>query len=372
MFLALKEIRRAKVRFGLLAGAVGLLVFLILFQQALLTGLITQFIGALRNQSAPVLVYGEQARRNLEGSVVTPQQATAIAAVPGVGATGPLGQGTFTVTADGELKDAVIFGYELGGLGAPTTMSDGRLPEGPGEAVASSRSSGEGFGLGDVVRVEPGGGEITIVGLANDINYSVTPTLFTSFDTYADARRARNPDARDIFPSALLVAPADGTSPSEVTAAINDQVPEVEALTRQQAVDGSPGVSQVRSSFFIVIGLFYVVVPLVTGLFFLILTFQKARSLTLLRAIGAKASTLVSALLIQVTLVVVVGVLVATALFALATLGANTLGLSVEVAPIVVTGVVVLLFALLAAFVAIRRVLRIDPLQATTGAEVRA
>ena len=32
MFLALKEMRRAWVRFGLLIAAIGLLVFLILFQ----------------------------------------------------------------------------------------------------------------------------------------------------------------------------------------------------------------------------------------------------------------------------------------------------------------------------------------------------
>ena len=46
MFLAIREIRRAKVRFGLLAGAVGLLVFLIVFLQALFAGLITSFVGA--------------------------------------------------------------------------------------------------------------------------------------------------------------------------------------------------------------------------------------------------------------------------------------------------------------------------------------
>lgn len=68
MFLALREIYRAKVRFGLLAGAVGLLVFLILFQQALLFGLINQFIGALKHQSGQVLVLNDQARKNLEGS----------------------------------------------------------------------------------------------------------------------------------------------------------------------------------------------------------------------------------------------------------------------------------------------------------------
>ena len=97
MFLALKEMRRAKVRFGLLAGAVGLLVFLILFQQALLTGLINQFIGALKNQSGEVLVYNGQARKNLEGSIILPDQQAAIAEVEGVAVASPFGQATFSV-----------------------------------------------------------------------------------------------------------------------------------------------------------------------------------------------------------------------------------------------------------------------------------
>ena len=39
--------------------------------------------------------------------------------------------------------------------------------------------------------------------------------------------------------------------------------------------------------------LFGLVVPLVSGLFFLIITLQKARTLTLLRAIGVPAGSLV-------------------------------------------------------------------------------
>ena len=72
MFLALREIRRAKARFGLLMAAVALLVFLILTQQALQSGLITSFVGAIERQSAPVLVYSVDGQRTLQGSVITP------------------------------------------------------------------------------------------------------------------------------------------------------------------------------------------------------------------------------------------------------------------------------------------------------------
>lgn len=371
MFLALKEMRRAKLRFGLLTGAVALLVFLILFQQALLTGLVNQFIGALKNQSADVLVYSSQARKNVEGSLIFPEQSAAIPAVPGVEAAAPLGQGTFTVTADGEITDAVLFGYQFGGPGEPTTLIEGRLPTADGEAVASSRNRDEGFDIGDVVTLASDGGSITVVGLAEEINYSVAPVLFVDFATFEAAKIARNPDAKDVLPSLVAVSVVDGADAATVAAAITAAVPGTEALTRTEAVDSSPGVSSVRQSFAIILALFYLVVPLVTGLFFLIVTFQKASALTLLRAIGAGGGTLVRSLLIQVVVIVLSGGVLAALLFYGAAQGGAALGLAFNVPTVVLTIAAVLVLAFLTSLVAVRRVLRIDPIQATTGAGVK-
>ena len=74
----------------------------------------------------------------------------------GVGAVGRIGQGTFTVTAGGDIAEASIIGYETDGLGSPEQLGEGRLPERPGEAVASAEDAGDGFDVGDVVTVEPG------------------------------------------------------------------------------------------------------------------------------------------------------------------------------------------------------------------------
>lgn len=375
--LALTEMRRAKTRFGLLTGAVGLLVYLILFQQALSGGLIEQFIGALRHQSADVLVYNAQARKNLEGSIILPEQLAAVGAVPGVAAAEPLGEDTFTVLAGGSEQDAVVFGYVLGGPGAPTTLIEGRLPEGGFEAVASSRNAADGFDIGDEVTVLLGPGAIsepvafTVVGLARDINYSVAPTLFTDYESYEAAKRSVNPDAPAVLPTVIAVDVADGAASGDVAAAITAAVSGTEALTRQQAVDESPGVASVRQSFNVILLLFYLVIPLVTGLFFLIVTFQKANSLTLLRAIGSPAGPLVRALLTQVVLVVIGGGIIATILFALSSGATNSLGVRPEAGPVITTVVIVLVLALLTSFAAVRRVLRIDPIAATTGAGVQ-
>ncbi len=371
MFLAYHEMKRAKVRFGLLAGAVGLLVFLILFQQALLGGLINQFVGALKHQSADVLVYSDRARKNIEASFIFPDQLAQVQQLDGIAAASPLGEGTFTVLAGGEQRNAVLFGYEVGQPGQPTNVVEGRMADSDTEAVASEKDRADGFDIGDVVQVMPDGVKVTIVGLARDSNFSVTPVLFVHYPTFESAKKTKNPDAQYIVPSAIAVAVGPGNTPEEVVARINAKVDGVEALTRQQAVDGAPGVSSVRASFAIILGLFYLVVPLVTGLFFLIVTFQKASALTLLRAIGARASTLVVALLVQVVAIMLVGSVIAFGLYAVSLQGVKNLGVHVEIMPVVATSLVVLALALLTSLIAIRRVLRIDPLSATTGAGVQ-
>ena len=366
MFLALREIRHSKARFALLGGAVGLLVFLILFVQALTGALIRQFIGAIDHQSAEVLVYGADARKNLEGSRVPPATVRQVAAVDGVASAGPIGEGTFTVAAGGKNRDATIWGYELGKPGAPTTLTDGRLPTADFEAVASDGNGDKGFTLG--ARITPEGlrRPITIVGIARDANYSVLPTMFTTYATYSAARLAANPGSTVVIPSAVGATTEPGVSADTVRDRINDQVPDVEALTRAQAVAESPGVASVGESIGAVVLLCFFVVIVVSGLFFLILTVQKAPALTLLRAVGVRAGALVRALLVQASIVVAAGLVVGAVLAYLALdVAGNGLGARVEAASVVETGVAVLVLSLLASLGAARRVLRIDPVRAT-------
>jgi putative ABC transport system permease protein len=374
MFLALREIRRALVRFGLLAFAIGLLLFLILFQQALQDGLITAFVGGIRNQSAPVLVYSVDGQRTLQGSVIAPPLEQAARNTSGVGLAGRLSQGTFTVrTNGGGAEDAAIIGTDVPELGRPTELSAGRRPSARGEAVGSASD----FALGDRVTVPARGGgaepvEIAVVGLARDVQINVTPTLFTDLATYDSAVRAANPDAANAPPNAIAVRPAAGVSASELAGRINDASPQADALTRQQAADESPGVSQVRQSFRVIFLLYALVIPLVTGLFFLIVTLQKANSLTLLRAIGARTSVLTVSLLVQVAVVMGLGSLIGVAMYApVSQAEIGSLTLRFDARAVIVWSSLLLVLGLCSALVSIRRVLRIDPLEATTGAGVR-
>jgi putative ABC transport system permease protein len=373
VLLAVREMRRAKVRFGLLASAVGVLVFLIVFQQALLSGLVTEFVGAIRNQSADVLVYGADARLNLQGSVIVGDAPARIAAVDGVAAAEPLGVATVTVDAGGERRDATLFGHTLAGPGRPVTLADGRRPERDREAVASAGAAGDGFAVGDTVVVQPGGLEIEIVGSARQTSFSVTPTLFASYATYEAVRLAANPDAPAVVPSAVAVAVDEGADADEVATAITATVDGVEAVSRARAADEAPGVEAVSQSFGVILLLTYVVVTIVVGFFFLILTVQKRASLTVLRAVGAPAGRLVGGLAVQVAAVLVGGLVLGTLLATLA-LRSSGSGIEARVEPgaLAGTSVVLVILAAVACIGAARRIVRLDPVAATQpGAEMR-
>jgi len=373
MFLAFREMSRAKGRFALLSAAIILLVFLIIFLQTIAAGLVGAFTGALAHQSGPVVVYGADARKNLSGSVVTPDQLAATRAVPGVAQADPLYEGAFTMRAAGTDVDGFLFGYRLGGLGAPTRLVRGRLPRTDGEAVASSADASRGFGLGRTVElVPPTPGtpprSIRIVGLADESQFSTQPTLFVSTGTYTDARKFVNPDARVVYPSAILAEPERGLSPSALAGRINRAVAGVEALDRDTAVASLPGVKPVENSFQVLVSLTAFVVIAVVGLFFAILRVQKTPAITLLRATGASNAYIRRNFVAQVAVVLLTAFVVA---FTLLVLVVTTADFSIPISigtGAFAWGAGTIAFAFVAALLAFRRVFKVDPLDATRTA----
>jgi hemin transport system permease protein len=162
------------------------------------------------------------------------------------------------------------------------------------------------------------------------------------------------------------VHPEANVTPEAAASAINGAVDGVEAVDRQTAVDNLPGVESISQSFAVILLLAFIVVVLVTWVFFLILTVQKTQSLTLLRAVGASNRYLLANIALQVTIVTVAGIALAALLLVLATRGGSG-GLEVSADPrlILTTGASILVLALLASLASMRRVAKLDPFAAT-------
>ena len=223
--LALAEIRRAKLRFGLLIGAVALLVFLILFQQTLAGAL----LGSVHRTGS-----GTSRPRSWSSTPTRAAQRRGQRRHAGAGRGGARGarrragraarRGRPSRSTSGRhLTDTTIFGYVLGGPGAPTTLVEGRLPEADGEAVASDVDAAKGYGIGDTV---PGRARrharSRIVGLASDAQFNVQPTLYRPYATYEELSRRRTRTRRGAARRSWRCIPRPTSPRSAGRVAIND------------------------------------------------------------------------------------------------------------------------------------------------------
>jgi putative ABC transport system permease protein len=364
MKLALREIRRAKLRFALLASAVGLLVFLLLFFQSVAGALLSGFTGGLEQTDADVLVYEASARSNPTVSVLPPDAVDVVASVTGVQVAAPVSQTFATVESDGEQQDGVLVGIDPGAPGTPVSVDQGRLPEGPGEALASGSGLAPGFDLGARVSVD-GGEDLEVVGIAADAAFNVAATLYLPNASYAAILEDRIGEGVPVPVSYVAVRAADGIDPAELAERITAEIEDVQALTLADAIDTLPGVDQISRSFGILYLLLFIVVTIVTGVFFLILTVQKRDALVLLRAVGAERRDVVLLVLTQVVLVVGAGVVVGAGLaVGLLALANDVFGATVDASTTVTSGLAVLTLGLVAATGALRRVLAIEPVDA--------
>jgi putative ABC transport system permease protein len=367
MFIALRDLWRSKLRFSLLTGAVGLLIFLLLFLNTLSATLLGFFVGAIENNSADVLVYEETARRNLQASRIDPSKVGEVAAVPGVAAAAPIGELTLTATVGTDLTDLSLWGVDLTGPGRPEPVVEGRLP-GPGEVVVDESAAAEGFEIGETITLVPNGTELAIVGYVQDRRYAVVATAYLDFTGWVDIFETEFPGSPVVPLSLIGVETAEGEDPATVATRITSVVSGIEGLDRATAAAGTPGVESISQSFTLIVGITFGIVVLVVGFFFLILTVQKLRSFVTLRAIGASTGYLARSLIIQIVALVVLGAVIGSLLLLGATLGSNpAFPLSVDGALVVTVTVAVLVFSVLAGLLSIRRIARADPAQAAQG-----
>lgn len=369
MFLAVAELRRARARFALLIGAVALLTFLILAQQALRDSLLREFVGGVRNQSAPVLVFNVDGRRFLQASAIAPDLEQAVRRTPGVRTVGRIWQGTFPIAAGPEAEGVSVAAWDTDGAGSPSRLRAGRFPSGPNEVVANAADADRGFAIGDRLEVDAGELELVVVGTADDIGLNVAPTIWTSFETYLTIARTRNPSlGADLPPNVLGVVPGAGVARADLVERINAASPDLDALAREDAADRNPGVESITLSFGVIFLLFAAVVPLATGLFFLILTTQKAASLTVLSAAGATTRRLASTVVVQVGVVLACGIAIAAALYGgFSRLRIDGLAVEFDGRALATWAAALSVLGMLSAVTSVRRVAAIDPASALVG-----
>ncbi len=362
MKLALKELRRRPGRFATATIILTLIAVLLMFLGGLLDGLIASQTGALRVQDADAIVYTDTAQASFVRSRIDPVLRAQVEAVDGVTEVAGLGAVQLGARVPGkgprDLASVALFGYELAPTGIPDTPPDG-------QAYADDTLKADGVEEGMTIELGPARTPVEIIGFVKDTNFSGQSSLWASPTTWRQVLDANRPDARvaDGVFQALVVQGTGDNLPAVIDAATNGAT---DSYTVTGAIDAIPGVTAQRSTFNQIIGVTVAIALVVIALFFALLTVERTSLYGVLKALGAKSSTLFAGLVAQAVAVTLIASVVAGVLVVILALliPPGSIPFTISAGRIVTSLVLLLVAAVIGCSFSLRRVLRVDPASA--------
>jgi len=366
MYLALRELRRSKLKFGLLSAAVGLLVFLLLFLGTLSGTLLASYVGAIENASADLLVFSSESRRNVQASRFAPIDVERIEKLPGVAAAAGMNEATLSVTIDGEPSDLSLWGVAPDGPG-DVPIVEGRTAS-DGEVVVDISGEGQGFAIGSTISLIATGRQLEVVGYTDSRQYSVLPTAYTSEGEWNEIFLATFPGTQSAPVNIVAVDVDPDTDIASVAASINQASTTTDAARPEQAAATAPGVSSISTSFNLIVGITFGIVVVVIGFFFTILAVQKRKAFIMLRAVGSSGGYLGWSIVIQIVATMLLGIVLGFGfLWGASSASSESFPLTIDLVAVVATSLAVLIASIAAGVFSLRRALSVDPAQAAGG-----
>jgi putative ABC transport system permease protein len=360
--LALQEIRRKRLQFGLITLIVGLVVYLLVMIAALGTGLMSAMSGAVDSFEADFLVFSADSNNSFLRSELTGDQRDAVAGVVGAEKTGAVGYMVATAQQSGKNEDVALFGFQPGSIAEPVVTS-GRPVQGLDEILIDgslSRTSSLRPGDSIVIRNALRDYEFKVVGEVDNGQFLGLPSAYLSIDRWREVRYAgQGKDA----PAASVLLIRDGGA--DVKGRVEAAVGNTSVVTKSAAIASIGGVKQ-QQQVVMTIELFgFVVGALVIGSFFFVLTMQRSYEIAIFKAIGASNWWVFGQLIRQVMVVALAGVAMGVPLALLtAAVIPSDIPLEVTVSAFLTGGISITIAALIGGVFSARQVVRVNPLSA--------
>jgi putative ABC transport system permease protein len=371
MFLGLRELRFAPMRFALMGAVVALIAVLMVLLSGLSVGLVNDGVSGLKK--LPVTSFGFE--QGVQTDAAFSRSVVDLAAVdtwrkqPGVAAAAPFGNTLVNARNErGTEIDLALFGVDPGSFLAPHPARGEGLGARANGIVVSRTALENGLRIGDEVTVDRLGTHLVVVGsLSGQHTFGHVDVAYVALPLWQRINAGAAPG--DPIPAharteatAVAVRSEPGTS---VDLAAGDRAAGTTSLSLHDSFGASPGYTAETSTLTLIQVFLYAIAALVVGAFFTVWTIQRKQEIAVMRAIGAPTRYLLGDGLAQafVLLLVSTGVGVAVGIGAGSLVGGG--------APFALTGaavglaaVLLLVLGLAGAAAAITRIAAVDPVDA--------
>lgn len=374
MFLALRELTFQRGRFVIMGAVIALIAILTVLLSGLSIGLRQDGVSGLQRMDVTSFAFQKDVA---EGSAFS-RSVVDLGAVdiwkdqPGVADAAPFGNTLINGrTNNGVQIDLALFGIEPGSFLEPD-VTQGAPLAGEGEIVISETAAEEGIDVGDVIIVEPGGMELTVVGILDgQYTFGHVDVGYLPLKTWQEVTAGARPGdtvPQHVYQEITAVAvKAESDSGPDIAAA--DAAAGTTTISREDSFDASPGYTAETSTLELIQVFLYGISALVVGAFFTVLTIQRQPEIAVMRAMGASTSYLLRDGLLQslMLLVVSAGIGVVVGLAAGIGIASSPMPFAIEYRQVAIAMALLLMLGLVGAGVAIVRITRVDPLTALGG-----
>ncbi|WP_020062066.1 ABC transporter permease [Bacillus sp. 123MFChir2] len=284
MFLALRELKQAKLKYGLIGLMMILLSFLVLVISGLANGLAYNTVSSIQNMDAEKFVLANDAENSLLRSQIKKENVDDVIKQVGAKDAVPFRVKFSTYEKKGSSKkiDIAIFASEPETFLEPKIVKGHALGTAQNEMIADESINEKGMDIGDMIIDPISKKEFKIVGFTKGQKFSHAPVVYVNQDVWGEISQSNQKDYNAI---ALRT---------------DKEVKNAYVIEKKEVLQNIPGHKGQQNSLTMIIAFLLVIATLLIGVFFYVITLQKTQQLGVLKAIGTKNSYLANMLVVQV------------------------------------------------------------------------
>lgn len=347
MFLAWNEIRRNKLKFGLIIGVLTMISYLLFLLSGLANGLINMNKEGIDKWQADAIVLNKDANQTVQQSVFNKKdienkykkQATL--------------KQTGEIVSNGHQKDNVlVFGVEKSSFLVPSLI-EGHKATKDNEVLADETLKNKGFKIGDTLSLSQSDEKLHIVGFTESAKYNASPVIFTNDATIAKI----NPRLTGDKINAVVVRDTNWKDKK-----LNQ---ELEAVSINDFIENLPGYKPQNLTLNFMISFLFVISATVIGIFLYVMTLQKTSLFGILKAQGFTNGYLANVVISQTLILALFGT--ASGLLLTGVTGAflpDAVPVKFDVLTLLVFAIVLMIVSVLGSLFSILTIRKIDPLKA--------
>ncbi|EJN0125821.1 ABC transporter permease [Staphylococcus aureus] len=347
MFLAWNEIRRNKLKFGLIIGVLTMISYLLFLLSGLANGLINMNKEGIDKWQADAIVLNKDANQTVQQSVFNKKdienkykkQATL--------------KQTGEIVSNGHQKDNVlVFGVEKSSFLVPSLI-EGHKATKDNEVLADETLKNKGFKIGDTLSLSQSDEKLHIVGFTESAKYNASPVIFTNDATIAKI----NPRLTGDKINAVVVRDTNWKDKK-----LNQ---ELEAVSINDFIENLPGYKPQNLTLNFMISFLFVISATVIGIFLYVMTLQKTSLFSILKAQGFTNGYLANVVISQTLILALFGT--AFGLLLTGVTGAflpDAVPVKFDVLTLLVFAIVLMIVSVLGSLFSILTIRKIDPLKA--------